>query len=77
MKIQLPILGQVNVFKKAHRSQLQILKGNKELDIRFRKAHDQVFSEINCLECANCCRTTGPLFNQHDIDRIAKLLHLK
>jgi hypothetical protein len=34
-----------------------------------------VFEEIDCLKCANCCKTTGPLFTQKDIERIAK--HVK
>ena len=37
--------------------------------------HDEVFAYTNCLACANCCKTTGPLFTQKDIERIAK--HLK
>ncbi|MEN8247627.1 MAG: YkgJ family cysteine cluster protein [Bacteroidota bacterium] len=45
------------------------------VDQLFHRLHDEVFEEINCLECANCCKTTGPLLTQKDIDRIAK--HLK
>jgi len=29
------------------------------------------------LSCANCCKTTGPLFTNSDIKRIAKYLRLK
>ena len=39
--------------------------------------HNSVFSNINCLECANCCKTTGPLFTDKDINRIAKHLNYK
>jgi len=39
--------------------------------------HDEVFARTNCLNCANCCKTTGPLFTQKDIERIAKHLNQK
>lgn len=47
----------------------------KEVDAYFHVEHVAVFKEIDCLKCANCCKTTGPLFNQKDIERIAK--HMK
>ena len=37
----------------------------------------EVFEKIDCLECANCCKTTSPLFIQKDVDRIAKHLNMK
>ena len=49
----------------------------KELDDCFHKLHDEVFSKINCLDCANCCKTTGPLFTHSDINRLSKYLGLK
>ena len=36
-----------------------------------------MFSCTDCLKCANCCTTTGPLFTYKDINRIAKHLKLK
>jgi len=39
--------------------------------------HQEAFETIDCLECANCCTTTGPLLTDKDIDRIAKHLKLK
>lgn len=39
--------------------------------------HHEVFREIDCLACANCCKTTGPLFIEKDIERIAKQLRLR
>ncbi|MDH3323901.1 MAG: YkgJ family cysteine cluster protein, partial [Flavobacteriaceae bacterium] len=35
------------------------------------------FEEIDCLECANCCKTTSPIFTEKDIQRIAKHLKVK
>lgn len=39
--------------------------------------HEEAFSEINCLECANCCKNYSPRFKQPDIKRIAKVLKMK
>ena len=47
-------------------------KNPKKLDEMFRRLHDEVFAEMDCLDCGNCCKTTSPRFMQRDIDRIAK-----
>jgi Fe-S-cluster containining protein len=39
--------------------------------------HEQAFAKINCLECANCCRSYSPRFKTPDIKRISKHLKLK
>jgi uncharacterized protein len=39
--------------------------------------HEAVFSKINCLECANCCKNHSPTFKATDIKRISKHLNLK
>jgi Fe-S-cluster containining protein len=39
--------------------------------------HDETFAKINCLDCANCCKTTSPLFTDRDVTRISKFLKLK
>ena len=44
----------------------------KVLDQLIHPLHEKVFECTNCLECANCCKTTGPLFTDKDINRIAK-----
>ena len=49
----------------------------KVLDKIIHPLHDEVFRYTNCLECANCCKTTGPLFTDKDISRIAKHLRIK
>jgi Fe-S-cluster containining protein len=49
----------------------------KELDKAFHEKHEQVFQEMDCLACANCCKTTSPIFYQADIDRLAKTLKMK
>lgn len=61
----------VAFFKKLKR------KTPKNLDIVTQQLHDEAFEEIDCLTCANCCKTTGPLFTQTDINRIAKHFKMK
>jgi Fe-S-cluster containining protein len=50
-------------------------KNTKGLDDMFHTLHESVFEKIDCLECANCCKTTSPMFTKKDITRIAK--HIK
>ncbi len=49
----------------------------KVLDQKFREEHDNQFEQIDCLECANCCKTTSPIFLHTDIDRLAKIFRMK
>ncbi len=49
----------------------------KELDHKFEELHGEVFEELDCLDCANCCKTTSPIFLQTDIDRLAKVFKMK
>lgn len=39
--------------------------------------HEEEFERTDCLDCANCCKTTGPLFTEKDIERIAKFFKIK
>ncbi|MCH7412165.1 YkgJ family cysteine cluster protein [Belliella sp. R4-6] len=50
---------------------------SKTLDVMFEKSHDEKFEKIDCLSCANCCKTTSPIFIQTDIDRLAKVFRMK
>lgn len=52
-------------------------KPPKQLDGQMKEIHEEEFRKTSCLECANCCKTTGPLFTNKDIERIAKHLKLK
>lgn len=49
----------------------------KDLDSIVQQSHDAAFQQIDCLACANCCKTTGPLFTDKDIQRISKHLKIK
>lgn len=49
----------------------------KNLDYLMQELHEEEFQRTDCLTCANCCKTTGPLFTNADIERIAKHFRLK
>lgn len=50
---------------------------SRELDTMFHENHEEVFEEINCLDCANCCNSLGPRLTDQDVDRIASSLKIK
>ena len=52
-------------------------KPPKNFDYIMREIHEEVFSKIDCLTCANCCKTTSPIITEKDIERIAKYLKIK
>ncbi len=64
--------------KKAHLKTIQQIKVLKSMDADelFHTQHEEAFSEIDCLKCANCCKTTPPLLLNEDINSISKGLHL-
>ncbi len=39
--------------------------------------HEEAFSNINCLDCAACCKSYSPRFKTPDIKRISKHLGMK
>lgn len=49
----------------------------KNLDYLMQELHHEEFERTDCLECANCCKTTGPLFTKADIERISKFFRQK
>jgi len=48
-----------------------------QLDKIVHPVHEDVFEEVDCLACANCCKTTSPIFYQADIERVARKLRVK
>ncbi|HTH55674.1 MAG TPA: YkgJ family cysteine cluster protein [Cyclobacteriaceae bacterium] len=52
-------------------------KDPRQVDDAFHNAHDEVFSEMDCLTCANCCKTTSPIFYPTDIERASKFLKIR
>ncbi len=49
----------------------------KDLDKHAHQFHDEAFEHIDCLKCANCCKTTSPIFYQKDIERAAQHVRMK
>lgn len=60
---------------------LMFYKKNKKrlekMDHVVHDLHEQFSCEIDCLECANCCRSLGPAIYDKDIERMAKALKMK
>ena len=52
-------------------------KNPKNLDKIVQKLHDEVFQKIDCLDCANCCKSISPTLYDNDINRLAKHLKIK
>lgn len=64
---------------KENKSLIQKLKKKKpkNLDEIARDLHDKAFEKIDCLSCANCCKTISPFLIDKDIQRIASHLRMK
>ena len=57
---------------------LQLKRLNpRKVDDMFHELHDEAFEEIDCLKCANCCKTTSPVLSDKDVRRLAKLFKVK
>lgn len=74
---QLPQLAKDNHKENAAYFKKLRKKPPKDLDYKMQELHDEEFAQTDCLECANCCKTTGPLFTDKDISRIAKHFKMK
>ncbi|HMN33677.1 MAG TPA: YkgJ family cysteine cluster protein [Chitinophagaceae bacterium] len=65
---------------RAHKKEYQqFLKRCSQRDVikKLPELHEEVFSKIDCLACANCCKHHSPRFKIPDIKRIAKHLKMK
>ncbi|MES2554655.1 MAG: YkgJ family cysteine cluster protein [Bacteroidota bacterium] len=72
------LLQQALADKEVYKKLVQRLKkvNPRTLDTLFHQEHVQAFKKIDCLTCANCCKTTSPIFRDIDIRRLAKRLRL-
>ena len=52
-------------------------KTPKRLDLLMQDLHENEFKKTDCLTCANCCKTSSPIFTDKDISRISKYLRVK
>lgn len=73
-KILLQAQQEIKSIKKVIVRLRKMRKG--EVDKKIHHLHREAFAKIDCLECANCCKTTGPLFTNKDINSIAGHLYL-
>lgn len=73
------ILSKARKDKKTTGKILKSVQGVRSvvLDQAFHDAHDVVFRRTDCLECANCCKTSSPIITNKDIDRISSFLRMK
>jgi Fe-S-cluster containining protein len=62
--------------RKTYQTWLKRADRNKALDL-LPALHEEAFSKINCLTCANCCKHHSPRFKTPDIKRIARRLKMK
>lgn len=62
--------------EKSYRDFLKRANKNQVLR-RLPDLHEEAFSKIDCLDCANCCKNYSPRFKMPDIKRIAKRLRMK
>jgi Fe-S-cluster containining protein len=46
-------------------------KPPEKLDLMVKEIHEEVFSETDCLKCAQCCKKISPIIYQHDLIRLA------
>lgn len=49
----------------------------KDLDARMDKIDKEVWEEVHCLSCANCCKVMSPTYTPQDIKRISAHLEMK
>lgn len=52
-------------------------KKSNVLDNEAQRLHREIFNEIDCLQCANCCKSISPTLYDKDIERLAKALRMK
>ncbi len=52
-------------------------KDRKKIDALAEEMHDEIFEEIDCLKCANCCKTISPIVREADLRRMAAHLKMK
>jgi len=48
-----------------------------DLDIIMEKIDKEVWAEVNCLSCANCCKVMSPTYTFQDIKRISGHLGMR
>lgn len=64
---------------RANKAFLDKLRRKKpgDLDDVVHELHEEIFENIDCLSCANCCKTTSPIVIDRDVERMAKHFRMK
>lgn len=67
---------QVKLYKRSFKIFLTKLEKNpvRNLDRMTTQADIEVWQEVDCLSCANCCKTMTPTFTNTDVKRISRHL---
>jgi len=52
------------------------LKRHRHSDRRLRRFGEEIEAQIDCTQCANCCRVTEVGITERDIEKLAKFLGL-
>ena len=63
--------------KKENKAFLAKARNKRGVEKHLPALHDEAFAQIDCLSCANCCKTISPRFKTPDIVRISKYLGMK
>jgi Fe-S-cluster containining protein len=62
--------------QKIYKNFLQRVAKNEVLK-RQDDLHQEAFNNIDCLQCANCCKNFSPRFKTPDIKRLSKVLGMR
>ncbi len=52
-------------------------KAPRDLDTIVHNLHNSAFEKIDCLQCANCCKSISPILNKTDVDRLSSATGMK
>src|SRR5215471_21736303 len=55
----------------------RFMKSRDHSDRILRRIAEGIEDQIDCLECANCCRVATAKVTERDVERLAKYLHIK
>ncbi len=72
-----PILKRGKAQKKQFAQLLKKVARQRGAEKKLPPLHEKAFSEIDCLNCAGCCKNISPRFKSPDIKRVAKFMSLK
>ncbi len=49
-------------------------RDSDEVDRLVNNMHEELFAQVDCILCSNCCKKIVPVLNEKDIARISKFL---